>query len=592
MRSETRTTQDIYLGQWKSSLSEAILSDPDHLAERIWKRDPSVWKSGPEYESRILDRLGWLSVAEQMRDISEHLERFSEEISGEGFRHAVLLGMGGSSLCPEVLAAVFGSRARFPKLLILDSTDPESIGALEKEINLQKTVFIVSSKSGRTIETLSHFSYFYQRLVRSGVRNPGHRFILITDAGSPLERLGAQEGVRKIFLNPSDIGGRYSALSLFGLVPASLLGGGVSPLLDSARSMAVACRRDSPANNPGLRLGLTLGKLSVAGADKLTFIMSRTLAPLAYWIEQLIAESTGKEGKGIIPVQGERLESPEVYGPDRVFAAIRTKRDSRTLFDRKTQALRAAGFPVITIILESNADLGGEFFRWEFATAVAGAVLQINPFDEPNVQESKDNTEKILKEYESSGDLPRLPSDAEDDEFRLSFGAATAPAVGARIDSFGGSGKRISEQLAGFLSLAGPSDYLALLVFGPRSKDSVFRLDAVRNQLRDMLHIPVLVGFGPRFLHSIGQLHKGGPASGMFIQITTKNSANIEIPNSKVSFGTLKSAQALGDFQSLDSRNLRVLRLDTKGNFLRRLESLETRTREALRLLARSKRKE
>lgn len=587
MASIARAMPKIFLGRWKSRLPDPFLKSSSLSVDRLWKKDPSLWKSDPEQRASISNRLGWLDIVDRMSSEADPLGRFAREIADDGFRQIILLGMGGSSLCAEVLGGVFRPPEKVPRLFVLDSTDPGMIRTIEKRGPLRQTFFLVSSKSGKTVETLSHFSYFYSKIERARLSLPGRRFAVITDAGSPLEHLGRERDVRRVFLNPSDIGGRYSALSYFGLVPAALMGIDIRALIESARRMQGLCRREDPRENPGLALGLALGHLARAGADKLTFISSPAVASLGYWIEQLIAESTGKEGKGIIPVEGERPGLPSVYGPDRVFVRIRMGDKSEKSLDRKVRGLRAAGFPIIELHLDTPLDLGGAFFLWEFAVSVSGAVLGINPFNEPNVQESKDNTERILKASRGLDALPVPTKQVADGGCRITWGRFYKRLSDDARRQSTQSSDGIVESLATFLSLPRPGDYLALLAFLPRAEKTVSRLDEIRDHLRDALSLPVLVGFGPRYLHSIGQLHKGGPDRGLFLQITTCDSVDLEIPGFPFTFGKLKAAQALGDFQALDRRGYRVLAIHLDGNPVRRLRSLERWIRDSLRLVTR-----
>jgi hypothetical protein len=424
-------------------------------------------------------------------------------VAGDGFQHVVLLGMGGSSLAPEVIHATFGAAAGFPTLHVLDTTDPASIIALESSVDLGRTLFLVASKSGGTIETLSHFGYFHAKVPR------GEQFVAITDPGSNLEALGREHGFRRVFLNPPDIGGRYSALSYFGLVPAALVGAPVHDLLDQATEMACACHSCVPAReNPGLWLGAVIGEAARAGRDKLTLVLPAAIGAFGTWVEQLVAESTGKEGRGILPVEGEPLGPQGAYGNDRLFVSIGDELGLE---------------PTVNLAFSSPLQLGAEFFRWEFATAVAGAVLGINPFDQPNVQEAKDATSRIL----AAGPVP-------DPGF---------------------------DDLGALLNEVRPGDYVAITAYIQRDAKNEEALRRVRTRLRDQYGVATTVGFGPRFLHSTGQLHKGGPNTGVFIQVVSDEGADLEIPGKPYTFGTLKAAQALGDLESLRAHGRRVARV-------------------------------
>jgi len=479
----------------------------EEVLRRVWARDYTLWK--PQADG-VTDRLGWLTVIDPMMEETDRLRRFARDLADEGYQTAVLLGMGGSSLAPEVLYSTFGAAPGALTLKVLDTTDPASIRAVEESIDLRRTLFIVASKGGTTIETASQLAYFWEKLP------DGRHFIAITDAGTPLEKLARERGFRKLFLNPPDIGGRYSALSYFGLVPAALIGADIDQLLDRAHEMLHACHHCvSPEENPGGWLGAVLGEGAVSGRDKLTLVLPDAISAFGYWVEQLIAESTGKEGKGIVPVEGEPLGGPEVYGDDRLFVAIG---DHEGL-----PALEQAGHPVVRLPYGGPLQLGGEFFRWEFATAVAGHVLGINPFDQPNVQEAKDTTARILQ-----------------------GGAPAEPETGS---------------LSALLEQARPGDYVAIQAYLPRNAEVEAQLQAARRRLRDRLRVATTVGYGPRFLHSTGQLHKGGPNTGVFIQVVGDDSVDFEIPGRPYTFGALKRAQALGDLQSLRAHGRRVERV-------------------------------
>ncbi|MFN0148640.1 MAG: bifunctional transaldolase/phosoglucose isomerase [Dehalococcoidia bacterium] len=495
------------LGALASAVEARLATiERDRVVERIWENDHTVWKPDP---TEITNRLEWLTVVALLQDHSAELEAFARGVAAEGYRTAVLLGMGGSSLAPEVLHATFGVAPGMLDLKVLDTTDPRQIADVEASIDLATTLFIVASKSGGTIETRSQFDYFWEKLP------DGAHYVAITDPGSGLEQLGKERGVRRIFRNPAGIGGRYSALSFFGMVPAALIGADVGRFIGRAHEMVHACDRSLPAKeNPGAWLGAVLGEAALAGRDKVTLVLPEALSTLGYWVEQLIAESTGKEGRGIVPVEGEPLGAPEVYGNDRIFIAIGD--------DPRLAALEAAGHPVVRLPYSDPYQLGAEFFRWEFATAIAGNVLQINPFDQPNVQEAKDVTGRIL--------------DGE---------------------QFDDSSLPLPEALA----TVGPGDYIAINAYLARNAETTARLAAVRMRLRDRHRVATTVGFGPRFLHSTGQLHKGGANNGVFLQVVTDDPADLEIPGQAFGFRRLKAAQALGDLASLKAHGRRVARL-------------------------------
>jgi len=494
--------------------------DGAQIPKRIWARDPTVWKSDPN-TPEIRDRLGWLVVGKAMAQQVRSLAAFADEARTE-FSRVVLCGMGGSSLAPEVLWRTFGAAAGHPSLFVLDSTDPAAVRRAEQDVDIARTLFLISSKSGTTQESDSFFRHFWQR---TGGR--GSQFVAITDPGTPLEALAGQRGFRHTFSNPPDIGGRYSALSYFGLVPAALIGVDLETLLHRAHRMAESCAAVVPAmQNPAAWLGAILGESALVGRDKVTFVLSPGIASFGSWAEQLIAESTGKEGKGILPVVDEPLGAPDVYGNDRVFVSMVLDGEADPEIDGRLSALERAGHPVVHLRLDDRYDLGQEFFRWEFATAVAGAVLQINPFDQPNVAESKANTKAVLAKG----------------------GALSAASSGAELEKF--------------LAAIKPGDYLAIMAYLPPTPASDARLSRIRIRLRDRLRVATTLGYGPRFLHSTGQLHKGGPPKGHFLQITERSKDDLPIPGEAFTFGRLEAAQAEGDLLALRSRGRPAIRID------------------------------
>jgi glucose-6-phosphate isomerase len=477
----------------------------ERVVERLWAHDHALWRAEPD---EIANRLGWLHAVETMTPELPRLRDFARMVAAEGYERVVVLGMGGSSLAPEVLFATYGRAPGALALTILDATDPAQVAAIEADGPLERTLFIVASKSGGTLETLSHFAYFWNRAPW------GTQFVAITDAGSGLEALAREHGFREVFLNPPDVGGRYSALTYFGLVPAALIGADLDALLASARAMAGACAQPDPAANPGAWLGAVLGEGVRSGRDQVTFALPPSLATLGTWLEQLLAESTGKDGTGILPIESEPLGPPEVYADRRLFVALGEHTERPAL-----EALAAAGHPVVRLPVETAADLGGEFFRWEFATAVAGHVLGVHPFDQPDVQAAKDATNRILGR--ASGD------------------ASTPPA-------------------RDLIHAARPGDYVAILAYVPRTPEVDTRLQRVRLALRDRHYVATTVGYGPRYLHSTGQLHKGGPANGIYIEVVGNDPADLAIPGQPFSFGALKRAQARGDLESLLARGRHV----------------------------------
>jgi len=501
---------------------------------RMWAGDASVWTGSDESKW-----LGWLRVPGEQLAQKQRFEQFSAEVKAGGFTDVLLLGMGGSSLCPEVLRLSFGDKQGFPDLHVLDSTDPAEVAATEKKIDVAHTLFIVSSKSGSTLEPNIFKQYFFERAGRDG-----SRFIAITDPGSHLQKVAEQDGFRHIFFGVPSIGGRYSALSDFGMIPAASMGIDVSRFLASGDAMAKACV--STQENPGLTLGVLLGTLAHAGHDKLTLVASPAIHDVGAWLEQLVAESTGKDGKGIIPVDREPLGTPAVYGADRVFVYQRLTSAPDAAQDRAIDALAAAGHPVIRIAMADAYDLGREFFRWEFATAVAGAILGINPFNQPDVEASKVATKKLTSEFEATGALPAEASGIEEDGIKV-FGQT--------------AGTTLTDSLRAHLNTIQANDYFALLAYIEMNSDHEAALTAMRRRIRDAKRVATCLGFGPRFLHSTGQAYKGGPNSGVFLQITADDAHDVAIPGQKYTFGIVKAAQARGDLTVLRERGRRALRV-------------------------------
>jgi glucose-6-phosphate isomerase len=551
----------------------ADLAQRDAIA-RIWAKDAGLWKSDSAHQKIIRNSLGWLTVMPTIRQHAANLAAFAVEVGQAGFTHVLLLGMGGSSLCPDVLRLTFGRAKGFPKLAVLDTTDPASVQAFERSVDLPRTLFVVASKSGTTPEITAFHQYFFAKLQGLKGERAGEQFVAITDPGTPLERSGAAARFRRVFLNPPDIGGRYSALSFFGMIPATLMGVDVLRLLDRAEWMARACAASVPIrDNPGAWLGAVMGALAKAGRDKLTFICSPEIASFGYWVEQLVAESTGKEGRGILPVEGEAVGDPGVYGTDRAFVYLRLETSSGRDLDAKVEALERAGHPVVRIGLQDRYDLGAEFFRWEFATAVAGAVISVNPFDQPNVQESKDNTKRLIGEFRANGRLPEGDPILADGRIRLYGDRATAEAVkGAET---------LGDSLKSFLKRLQTGDYVALTAYLQATPAHAEALAAIRTSIRDRFRAATTLGYGPRFLHSTGQLHKGGGDNGVFLQFTVNDPVDLSIPGEPYTFGVMKAAQALGDLQSLVGRSRRVLRIHVTGNITAGLRRVLEAIREA-----------
>ena len=559
------THQSAVLGKCDAAVRRTLGElEQQRFVTRLWARDPTLWKS--QDPALIRDRLGWLTVIEAMRGETSSLRSFADGVKKAGFTHALLLGMGGSSLCAEVLRLTFGISPGFLDLKVLDSTDPDAVLQMEESLPLSKTLFIVSTKSGTTTETLALYEYFFEKVKALTGDGAGKQFIAITDGGSPLEKIARAKVFHSTFLNPSDIGGRYSALSYFGLVPAALAGVDTEKLLGRAKAMADACNSSVPIEkNPALYLGAVLAALGQEGRDKITFILSPGIASFGSWVEQLLAESTGKEGTGFIPVVDEPLGPPRVYGDDRLFVHIGLNSDQAD--GAKLKALEEAGHPVVKIVLRDIFDLGAEFFRWEIATAVAGAILGINPFNEPNVQESKDNTKQLLKEFLARGSFPRETALAQE-------GGATLYGDQKTSAKMKQPGDGLKGLLAAHLRQAQPNDYVALLAYLHRSAKHDALLQEIRHRLRDKLRVATTLGYGPRYLHSTGQLHKGGPNTALILQIVDDPAEELPVPETDYSFRSLIRAQALGDYEALKQRGRRVLRVNLGGDVaggLRRL---------------------
>ena len=541
------------LGRHKQSVEDALQSlHRNNFSERLWKKDATLWKSEPGIQEEIRNRLGWLSVVEALGPKTREILDFTRSVREAGFNRVVLLGMGGSSLCPEVLRKTFGIKTGHPDLQVLDSTDPATILRVERGLDLRHTLFILASKSGTTLEVDSLYRYFSDRVRSLSGGAVGEQFVAITDPGTALETLAREQKFQKIFTNPADIGGRYSALSYFGLVPAALIGIDLPAFMERASEMARLTGPDIPVDkNPAVRLGAILGQLAREGRDKLTLIPAPAIGSFGIWIEQLVAESTGKEGKGLVPIDGEWIADPSLYGDDRVWICLNLGDSKKTESEQKIQALEQAGQPVIRIRLRDSMDLAGEFFRWEMATAAAGAVLGINPFDEPNISESKANTRVVLETFKKSGRMPSQEILLEEEKILL-YGDLPPGTQ---------SNTSLKEIFEGFLGQSRPNDYLALMAYIEYTPAHEALLQEIRHWIRDRYRIATTLGYGPRFLHSTGQLHKGGADHGLFLQITSEDSEDIPISGRHYTFGNLKMAQALGDYSSLTQRKFRLLRI-------------------------------
>jgi transaldolase/glucose-6-phosphate isomerase len=538
---------------------------------RLWAGDARLWTGADEAKW-----LGWLGIVGEQHKRIEDLLNLADDVRQAGFMHVLLLGMGGSSLGPEVLAETFGRQNDGPKLLVLDSTDPAQIRTAESKIDPARTLFIVSSKSGSTLEPSILRQYFFEVAKRAvGVDQAGSRFIAITDPGSPLQKVAERDRFRHIAYGVPSIGGRYSVLSDFGLVPAAAMGLDIGRLLNAAQTMVHSCSSSAPpADNPGAVLGSILGTAANAGRDKVTIIASPGIADFGAWLEQLLAESTGKQGKGLIPIDAEPLGPPDVYGTDRLFVYVRLSSEANARQDDAVAALERAGHPVVRIAVTDRYHIGQEFFRWEFATAVAGSILGIDPFDQSDVEASKVKTRELTAAYEGSGKLP--PETA-----LLSVGDFALFADTRNGKALGGAGT-IAEYLAAHFRRIRDGDYCALLAYVERNKQHRDALQDIRVLVRDRKRVATCLGFGPRFLHSTGQAYKGGPNTGVFLQITCDDAADLQVPGRKYTFGVVKAAEARGDFEVLAERDRRLLRVHLGSHVAAGLATLKEAVRQAL----------
>ena len=550
---------------------EATLKEwtDDDKVKKLWARDASLWTNSDESKW-----LAWLSIVDEQQKTATRFVKFAEEISAGGFSHALLLGMGGSSLCPEVMRKSFGKIEGFPELHVLDSTDPARIKSIESKIDLANTLFFVSSKSGTTLEPNIFKQYFFARVRQVIGDGAGDRFIAITDPGSKLREVAERDQFRKIFLGVPGIGGRYSALSDFGLAPAAAIGIDIVKFLNRTAEMVRACAPDA-AVNPGVVLGTLLGVAHNHGRDKITIIASPGIYDLGAWLEQLLAESTGKNGKGLIPVDREALATRNAYGNDRVFVYLKLESDP---MNDAIDALESAGQPVVRITLSDIYNLGQEFFRWEIAAAVAGSIIGINPFDQPDVEASKVATRKLTEEYEQSGSLPTESAFFEGDGIKL-----FADERNAKQFNHVNSDRSLAGFLKAHLDRLRAGDYFALLAYIEMNDAHEQALQATRHAVRDAKRVATCLGFGPRFLHSTGQAYKGGPNTGVFLQVTCDDAIDLPVPDQKYTFGVVKSAQARGDFEVLAERGRRALRIHLGANVLEGLAKLDAAVRAALK---------
>jgi len=554
------------LGEFQST-ANVILKETEQkrIIPRIWKFDYTVWTDQP---TEITNRLGWLDSPEVMDDAIPEMCEFVDEVRNEGYTHALLLGMGGSSLAPEVFRKTFGVKKGYLDLAVLDSTDPGAVANFADNLDPQRTLYIVSTKSGGTVETMSFMKFFYNHVQKSvGGENTGRHFIAITDRGSGLEPIAKELNFRKIFVNDPNIGGRYSALSFFGLVPAALIGMNLTLLLQRGSDMARLCHEPEIAKNPGAWLGSIMGALANAGLDKLTVVTPPQLSSFGAWVEQLIAESTGKDGKGILPVDGEKLLPPASYGPDRLFVYLKLQNDNS--FDKETKTLLDAGHPLVQLNLKDPYNIGGEFFRWEIATAIAGSILQINPFDQPNVESAKVLARKMVDSYKKAGKLPQLKPAFQDNNVSV-YGDVSVSSITEALTDF---------LFQGILAYKNRG-YVAVQAYLQPAPEVLEKLQQIRIKIQQKYKAATTVGFGPRFLHSTGQLHKGDGGKGLFIQFTADSENDIPIPDaagndqSSISFGVLKLAQALGDRQALIDAGRKVIRFHLGKDVIAGLEKI------------------
>ena len=571
------------MSRLKTSLPESLAASvKSTIAEwqsggkvkKLWDRDASLWTGDDESKW-----LGWLDIVDEQLAQHDALQKFAKDVHLRGFEHVLLLGMGGSSLCPEVLGMTFGRIPHGPVLHVLDSTDPAQVKAFEHAIDIPKTLFIVSSKSGSTLEPNIFKQYFFERTKQVvGADKVGSHFVAITDPGSKMQQVAEGDRFLHIFFGRPSIGGRYSALSNFGMVPAGVMGLDTKKFLDRAAEMVRACQPGANIEeNPGVVLGIVLGAAAKAGRDKVTIITSPGISDLGAWLEQLIAESTGKIGKGIIPVAGEHLGSPDVYGNDRVFAYVRLENEADADQEAKVSALEKAGQPVVRITMPDTYHLGAEFFRWEIATAVAGSIIGINAFNQPDVEASKVATRALTSEYEKTGSLPAEKPILEDNGIKLFTDDKNA----AELAKAAGD-KSVAGYLKAHLNRIHAGDYFAVLGYMQMNAEHEKVLQILRHSVRDKKHVATCLGFGPRFLHSTGQAYKGGPNSGVFLQITCDDAVELPVPGQKYTFGVVKAAQARGDFQVLAERGRRALRVHLGKDLKSGLAALQAAVQKAL----------
>lgn len=563
-------SQKISYGKLESKIKEtyAYLNEVQ-IPRLLFNKAPYLWKTSPEAIKEISNCLGWLDLPDIFTKTAERIKGFALNLKKEGYTDAVLLGMGGSSLCSEVARQTFSSTANYMQLHVLDNTSPAAILQLEQKINIDKTLFIVASKSGGTKETISFFRHFYTLVSKNNNTTAGKNFVAITDEDTPLVKLAEEYKFREIFINPPGIGGRYSVLSDFGLLPMALMGIDISALVANAVKMKDSCNAVPADANPGIMLGALLGVYQKQGRDKVTFILSPTISSFGYWVEQLLAESTGKEGKGLIPINGETVGAPGIYGDDRVFIHMFLSSDNNAEDEKKVKALEEAGNPVVRIGLPNKISLGGEYYRWEIAVAIAGMIIGINPFDQPNVEESKKNTLQLLDEASKTGTYNPPKPFWKNSKVTIYAGTRTENLVPDERESIGAF-------LHHFISAAKPHDYIALLPYFLLTSERESTLQTWRMQMRNDIKVATTLLEGPRYLHSTGQLHKGGPDTGLYILLAGSEKEEILIPNEKYGFSALHQAQALGDFYSLSRKKRRVILINLGDNIDTELTDLYT----------------
>ena len=553
---------DVELTGFEAAVMENLKNfEEANFCDRLWNKDSTIWRMESDQQLVISNSMGWLDSPVKIRSGVASLCEFAAELKKAGFRQVLLMGMGGSSLATLVLSQTFGRHAPGLPVTVLDTTDPATVLRLGRSLPLAHTFFIEAGKSGTTVESRALGEYFFERVKSMKVDRAGENFGVITDPGSMLERLAVERSYRKVFLNYPDIGGRYSALSYFGLATAALMGIDVNELLLRASRAANECRTQRPlSENPGIALGAAICAFAAGGRDKLTLLLPAPISSFGTWLEQLIAESTGKDGTGIVPVSGEPVEDPQSYGEDRLFVEFRIKNEPDEVFEPKADSLRKAGQPVITVHMRDRLDLGEQFFIWEIATATAGALLRINPFDQPNVQESKEFTAEILEEVRKEGRVPEARMELSHGPLRLYLA---------------GGASSVPQALSLFFQQAAQNDYLAILAYLNENEINENRLRRIRAIVRDKMRIATTAGYGPRYLHSTGQLHKGGTNKGLFLLLTGDIAEDAGIPGQPYTFGMLMRAQALGDFEALRKHRRRVLRVHLSGEASVGLAALE-----------------